>query len=257
MAVRIHNSNGYMGLTVWVLNNVIQLATESFCDRFLSLKNDPCGRQRDQMVQAARSAVANIAEGSSRHQTSTETEMTLHDVARASMAELKGDYFNYLLYHGEKPWAKDSAEYKYVASLECDKPTLKTDWDVEAAECILAMRERFAHAAENEDAIKSAKSLLILCNRSIALLEKMIQQELEEFRQQGGFREGLTELRIAAKAEAQRTEGAPECPLCHAPMVLKTISRGARLGEQFWGCTQWRTTGCQGKLPYKKTTITV
>lgn len=252
MAIRIYNSNGYMGLTVWVLNNVIQLATESFCDRFLNLQNDPCGRQRDQMVQAARSAVANIAEGSSRQQTSNETAMRLHDVARASIAELKGDYFNYLLYHGETPWAKDSKEYKYVATLECDKPTLKHDWDVEAAECILAMRQRFAHAVENEDSIKSAKSLLILCNRSISLLEKMIQQELEEFRQEGGFREGLTELRLAAKADDQRSEGAPECPLCHAPMILKTISRGSRLGEKFWGCTQWSKTGCQGKLPYKK-----
>ena len=252
MAVRIHNSNGYMGLTVWVLNNVIQLATESFCDRFLNMHNDPCGRQRDQMVQAARSAVANIAEGSSRHQTSTETEMKLHDVARASITELKGDYFNFLLYHGEKPWAKDSKEYKYVTNIECDKPTLKNDWDVEAAECILDMRQRFAHAIENEDPIKAAKSLLILCNRSIALLEKMIQQEFEDFRQQGGFREGLTELRLAAKAEAQHTEGAPPCPQCHAPMVLKTISRGSRLGDQFWGCSQWHKTGCEGKLPYKK-----
>ncbi len=241
-----------MGLTVWVLNNVIQLATESFCDRFLNLHNDPCGRQRDQMVQAARSAVANIAEGSSRHQTSTETEMKLHDVARASIAELKGDYFNYLLYHGEKPWARDSKEYQYVTNIDCDKPNLNSDWDVEAAECILAMRQRFAHAIENEDSIKAAKSLLILCNRSISLLEKMIQQELEEFRQQGGFREGLTELRLATKAETQQTEGAPQCPQCHAPMVLKTISRGSRLGEQFWGCSQWRNTGCQGKLPYKK-----
>ena len=178
--------------------------------------------------------------------------MSLHDVARASMAELKGDYFNYLLYHGEKPWARDSKESLYVASIECDRPVLKSDWDVEAAECILAMRQRFAPAAENEDPIVTAKSLLILCNRSIALLERMIQQELEEFRQQGGFREGLTELRLAAKAEVQRTEGAPSCPLCQAPMVLKTISRGTRLGEQFWGCSQWQKTGCQGKLPYKK-----
>lgn len=252
MAVRIHNSNGYMGLTVWVLNNVIQLATQTFCDRFLNLKNDPCGRQRDQMVQAARSGVANIAEGSSRHQTSTETEMSLHDVARASIAELKGDYFNYLLYHGEKPWPKNSKEYSYVAAIRCDKPTLTDDWDVEAAECILEMRKRFAHAAENDNPIIAAKSLLILCNRSMALLEKMIQQELEEFRQLGGFREGLTELRLAAKAEKQHTEGAPSCPLCQAPMVLKTISRGSRLGEKFWGCSQWRKTNCQGRLPYNK-----
>ncbi|MBQ0045928.1 MAG: hypothetical protein KBT33_00250 [Prevotellaceae bacterium] len=114
------------------------------------------------------------------------------------------------------------------------------------------MRQRFAHALENDDPIKAAKSLLILCNRSISLLEKMIQQELEEFRQQGGFREGLTELRLAAKAESQRSEGAPQCPQCQAPMVLKSITRGARLGELFWGCSQWQTTGCQGKLPYKK-----
>lgn len=61
---------GYYWLDTWVLANVIQLATQDFCARFLNHTNDPCGRQYDQMTQAARSAPANIAEGNSRHSTS-------------------------------------------------------------------------------------------------------------------------------------------------------------------------------------------
>ena len=82
---------GYYWLDTWVLANVIQLATQDFCLRHLNRTNDPCGRQFDQMTQAARSAPANIAEGNSRHSTSRETEMKLTDVARASLAELAHD----------------------------------------------------------------------------------------------------------------------------------------------------------------------
>jgi len=84
-----------------------QLGTQDFCEQFLSFKNDPCGRQYDQMTQAARSGVANIAEGHSRHQTSRETEIKLLDVARASLAELMGDYYNYLLHKQKLPLTKD------------------------------------------------------------------------------------------------------------------------------------------------------
>jgi len=42
-------------LDTWVLANVIQLATQEFCMRHLNRKNDPCGRQYDQMTQAAHS----------------------------------------------------------------------------------------------------------------------------------------------------------------------------------------------------------
>ena len=71
---------GYYWLDTWVLANVIQLATQDFCARFLNHTNDPCGRQYDQMTQAARSAPANIAEGNSRHSTSKETEMKLSSI---------------------------------------------------------------------------------------------------------------------------------------------------------------------------------
>ena len=52
------------------------------------MQNDPKGRHYDQMYMAARSVYANIAEGSARHNTSTETEMRLTDVARGSAIEL-------------------------------------------------------------------------------------------------------------------------------------------------------------------------
>ena len=81
-------------LNTWVLGNIIQIATQDFCEKYLDRKNDPCGRQYDQMTQAARSVPANIAEGVSRHSTSKETEMKLSDVARASLSELTNDYIN-------------------------------------------------------------------------------------------------------------------------------------------------------------------
>lgn len=57
---------GYFWLDSWVMANIVQLGTQRFCRQFLNRRNDPCGRQYDQMTQAARSGVANIAEGSAR-----------------------------------------------------------------------------------------------------------------------------------------------------------------------------------------------
>ena len=93
-------TGGYYRLDSWLLANIVQLGTHRFCREFLTRSMDPCGRQIDQMTQAARSACANIAEGSARRATSRETEMKLTDVARASLAELAGDYINWLLLLG-------------------------------------------------------------------------------------------------------------------------------------------------------------
>ena len=118
---------GYFWLDTWVLANVIQLATQDFCLRFLNRTNDPCGRQFDQMTQAARSAPANIAEGNSRHSTSRETEMKLTDVARASLAELANDYLNWLLMQERVPWSMRSEEFRRVNSIQLDRPEYKDD----------------------------------------------------------------------------------------------------------------------------------
>lgn len=65
---------GYRKLDSFTLATVIQLGNLRFCTTFLNRKIDPTGRQFDQMTQAARSGRVNIAEGSERASTSTETE---------------------------------------------------------------------------------------------------------------------------------------------------------------------------------------
>ena len=63
-------------------------ATEVFCERNYSYKNDALGKTVGQMMGAARSARQNIVEGSSRAGTSKETELRLYDVAKGSLEEL-------------------------------------------------------------------------------------------------------------------------------------------------------------------------
>ena len=68
--------------------------------RFCELYIDKFSRTHDQMVQAARSGVQNIAEGSQASATSKKTEIKLTNVARASLEELKLDYEDYLRQRG-------------------------------------------------------------------------------------------------------------------------------------------------------------
>lgn len=64
--------------------------------RFCSLYLEKRSRTVDQMVQAARSGVQNIAEGSMASGTSKKTELKLTNVARASLEELRLDYEDFL-----------------------------------------------------------------------------------------------------------------------------------------------------------------
>jgi type I restriction enzyme M protein len=43
---------------------------------------------------------------------------------------------------------------------------------------------------------------------------------------------------------------APECPVCHSPMKLKTAKKGGSTGSQFWGCSRFpQCRGGGAKLP--------
>ena len=72
---------------------VLYQLTVVFCKRFLPKYGD---RTVDQMVQAARSGKQNIVEGLADGVTSTEMTIKLLNVARASLAELREDYLDYL-----------------------------------------------------------------------------------------------------------------------------------------------------------------
>lgn len=239
----IHSADGYFNLDSWILSNVVQLGTQSFCKKFLTLQNDPCGRQYDQMTQAARSGTANIAEGSARHYTSTETEMTLTDVARASFQELSGDYLNWLLQKGELPWEKTSAQAREIYDIHISPPEredgARRDIRRDACARILNERAKFAKWLDSEDSSVRANTLLILIARICNMLNRQLENREEAFREQGGFRENLTRIRLEERDAAQADEGAPQCPKCGAPMRKMVAKRGRNSGRQFWSCTKY------------------
>ncbi len=86
------NHGGYKKLKTFQIAQLIYDLTVEFCDRFVSARS----RTRDQMVQAARSGVQNIAEGSVASGTSKKIEMKLTNIARASLEELRLDYQDFL-----------------------------------------------------------------------------------------------------------------------------------------------------------------
>src|SRR5919108_3295272 len=98
---------GYRQLRSYKVAEAVYDATVVFCRRFLAQDR----RLTDQMVQAARSGVRNISEGSGAAATSRKSEMKLTNVARASLSdELVGDYKSFLVQNGLRVWPKDSRE---------------------------------------------------------------------------------------------------------------------------------------------------
>lgn len=229
----------YFWLDTWVLANIIQLATQSFCRKFLNLQNDPCGRQFDQMTQAARSCTANIAEGASRHYTSRETEMKLTDVARASLAELANDYINWLLQHKQTPWSVSSKEYAQLATVKLDAPTYKDDVQYQSCQHILQQQRKFDQWLTSDDSLNVARSILVLCDRLTLMINKQIDKQLEQFTQEGGFTEALTAERLKQRAADSIQANAPLCPQCGKPMLKRMAKKGLNSGKPFWSCSDY------------------
>ena len=268
----LKNSTGYKRLDVYILMNLVQLETLEFCRRFLSYKrDDPCGRQFDQMTQAARSGVKNLTEGCERGATSMQNVLNLLDVAKASLCELRDDYMTWLLDHGLPPWRVASEEAQAVYKVLLDKANYGDDVNYDLACHIIAMRERFRpwfrgdrdrarppsiavdstatdssrppsiatdHLAAG---VRFANAMLILIGRSLHMMSKLMAQYGEVFRREGGFSERMTAARVEAKRERREAvnEDAPACPSCGAPMRLRHSATG-----DFWGCTAYPT--CRG-----------
>jgi len=92
----IPKHGGYRNLKSFQVAQLAYDVTVLFCERFVNRHS----RTHDQMVQAARSGVQNIAEGSQASGTSKKMELKLTNVARASLEELRLDYENFLRQRG-------------------------------------------------------------------------------------------------------------------------------------------------------------
>lgn len=234
--MRFDSSGGYRWLDSWVRANIIHLGTFRFCERFLNCTNDPCGRQYDQMTQAVRSGKESNVEGSERAATSNEPEMKLTDVAKASLCELRCDHETWLLRHGQAPRRRDSPEAKEVSDLRLAKPDYSKDVAHDSCAHVLEQMKRFAKWLDSDDHTVVANSLLILISRTVNMLNHQIHAQGDRFEQTGGFREQLTEARMAKRAEQ---EDAPLCPEWGKPMHRRRARTGKNTGRDFWSCTEY------------------
>ena len=237
--IHIHSVNGYMRLRSWMFGNILQLGTQAFCHRFVDYRIDPCGRLRDQMEMAARTVPANIAEGSSRHQTSYETELRLLDVARASVSELEGDLLNWLMRHGAKMWNIDDPRFKTILAIQLEEPKYSQNLLAEVSEHILKQYSLFAKYIEIEDSISSACAMLALCERVKQLLTGQINKRLADFKAEGGFTENMSQERLTTVKEVAAQSDAPKCPLCGSEMRKMVAKKGKNAGHEFWGCVNY------------------
>jgi len=214
-------------------------ATEVFCARNYSYKNDALGKTVGQMVGAARSARQNIVEGSSRAGTSKETELRLYDVAKGSLEELAGDYEAYLVGRGVMPWAASDAEALRFKALKIDvyNGDLGENARHDYAQYLLAMRKRFVDFLESEDPILAANAILVTIDRACSLITRQIAAVGEEFCESGGFTERLSAARLEKRDAQIIAEGAPKCPKCGKPMRKMVAKKGRNAGNAFWSCT--------------------
>lgn len=247
MPITFTSAPSYFWLNTWVLSNIIELATQRFCDRFVDYRIDPGHRLYDQMTQAARSVRANIAEGSGRHETSLETEMRLTDVARGSVHELMGDFMNYMIRHSLKAWSADDPRFGSVFNMQLPRPQYSENFIHDAMNHILAQKSRLDTFLERGNAEDAANCLITLCLKINAMLTSMLTAQLRDFKNHGGFTENMTAERLETRRLQSVGEQAHVCPKCGKPMVRRTQIKGQMQGREFWGCSDYPK--CNGILP--------
>ena len=241
LSKRIRPSGGYRSLRSFRSATLIYDATVSFCDRFI----DKQSRLVDQMVQAARSGRQNIAEGSRASATSSQTELRLVNVARASLDELLLDYEDFLRQHGKRQWAKDDPEataVRGVARSLGTQPAERSDQADSAA---------YAAWLDQRDPAIVANAAICLIHQANYLLDQQIAGLERAFISEGGYSESLAAARLQARRRPAQSGAAgsagsafPPCPACGQPMVLRTAKQGKNAGSQFLGCSAY--PACKG-----------
>jgi four helix bundle suffix protein len=238
---------GYRKLRSYKVAEAVYDATVVFCRRFLTQDR----RMTDQMVHAARSGVRNISEGSGAAATSRKSEMTLTNVARASLGdELLRDYESFLRQNGLRVWPKDSPRARAMRTrLAADQVEALPPAPPGAVRLTgLAGLSDFVARAEPELA---ANAMICAVNQAAYLLKRQIESQGEAFLEQGGFAERLYAGRAQARA-SDRSDGSdqsdtPLCPLCGKPMRQRTARKGSHAGQTFWGCPAFPE--CRGARP--------
>lgn len=180
----IEAHGGYRKLKTFQISQLVFDITVRFCERFIDKKS----RTKDQMVQAARSGVQNIAEGSQASGTSIKTELKLTNVARASLEELRLDYQDFLRQRNLSLWDYSDPRGKELIALRLNNVDEFALWVNDLAQRTKQPSSEIA-----------ANSALVLLSVACALLDRQIKAQAGAFERNGGFTEKLYRLRSEAR----------------------------------------------------------
>jgi four helix bundle suffix protein len=236
-----HNSplrphGGYRQLRSFRVTEIIYDATVAFCDRFIDRRS----RTHDQMVQAARSGRQNIAEGSRASAASSQTELRLVSVARASLEELLLDYEDFLRQRGLPLWGKDDQQAVAVRRVGQGHRTDQAD-PTDRSDA-----EAYSPWLQHRDPAMMANALICLIHQANYLLDRQLAVLERQFITDGGYSERLHAARLQERKRQQQNptdrsdptdQSDKTCPSCGKPMTLRTARKGPNSGRQFWGCS--------------------
>jgi len=234
----IPKHGGYRRLKSFQLAQLIYDITVRFCERYIERQS----RTRDQMVQAARSGRQNIAEGSRASAISSNTELRLVNIARASLDELLLDYEDFLR---QRQWNKDDREARAVRAIGREHSS--------------ATAASYAAWLSHADPAVVANAVICLIHQANYLLDQQIAALERSFIREGGYSENLAAARLAERrsqrdptdrsdpSDPSDDSPPPACPACGKGMVLRTARKGARAGSRFWGCAGYPE--CMGTRP--------
>jgi four helix bundle suffix protein len=202
----IPKHGGYRKLKSFQVAQLVYDITVRFCDRYIEKRS----RTHDQMVQAARSGVQNIAEGSQASGTSKKMELKLTNVARASLEELRLDYEDFLRQRGLPIWDRGDSRRQNLIDRRCVTADEVAAWVREVHN-----RGRGGLSGQKEPVIMSTQSTkstpstsstptfpeiaanaaLVLLAVACSLLDRQSAAQAAAFETEGGFTERLHRVR--------------------------------------------------------------
>jgi len=195
----IPKQGGYRKLKSFQIAQLVYDVTVRFCGRYI----DGRSRTHDQMVQAARSGVQNIAEGSQVSGTSKKMEMKLTNVARASLEELRLDYEDFLRQRGLAIWARHDPRRQDLIDGRPSSADEVAQWAKAVRgidQCGRGGRCGQIGTAQQKKSTSSTQSTYpeIVANGALALiavacglLDRQLAAQAEAFEKEGGFTERL------------------------------------------------------------------
>ncbi len=210
----IPTHGGYRKLKNFQIAQLVYDVTVRFCDLYVDRRS----RTHDQMVQAARSGVQNIAEGNMASGTSKKTELKLTNVARASLEELRLDYEDFLRQRDLPLWKPDYPALVRFKKRQCslledvrgwveeergmgntdEQGRTRADTD-RAGKNPLSVPVSEGQWASVQSSVLVANAALSLLNLCCYLLDRQLDVQAKAFELEGGFTERLYKKRTETR----------------------------------------------------------